>query len=135
MTSSLELSLPAVPASVREARHAAAKIATRLDATDRIVDDVKLCVSEAVANAVRHAYASETGIVDVAVERSGDELAVVVRDQGRGLAEFSREGELGFGLRIIARVARRYDISTGPNLGTKIQMFFALTREPRVPTP
>jgi two-component sensor histidine kinase len=112
-----------------------ARIATRLDAADRVVDDVKLCVSEAVTNAVRHAYASQSGMVDVAVERSGDELAVVVRDEGRGLAKLARKGTLGFGLRIIEGVALRSEISTGPNLGTEVQMFFALAREPRLPTP
>jgi stage II sporulation protein AB (anti-sigma F factor) len=125
MATYLDVSFPALPSSVREARQAVAGIVARMGGTDRVVDDVRLCVSEAVANAVRHAYVSEPGIVDVSVDRSHGELTVVVRDEGRGLPEVRHEGKLGFGLRIIEKVALGYEISSGRERGTTIQMSFA----------
>ena len=81
----LALSLPAVPASVRKARVSVGETAACLGANQRVVDDIRLCVSEAVSNVVRHAYGTRPGDVDVVVEREDKNLRVVVRDEGQGM--------------------------------------------------
>ena len=125
-TKCLELSLPAIPSSVRVAR-AAVTDAVAAFATEELAADVRLCVSEAVTNAVRHAYGPEpaTGEVEVLVVRLEDELRVVVRDEGRGIDELPAGG--GFGLQIIARVAARHTLHGGEN-GTTVSMSFDLRR-------
>jgi anti-sigma regulatory factor (Ser/Thr protein kinase) len=125
METQLEASLPAVPVSVRDARETVGEIAAKAGASDRAIEDVRLCVSEAVANVVRHAY-REHGDVSIMVEREGEELTVVVRDDGVGLGGFQREGDLGYGLRIIDELTRRCAISSMPDMGTEVRMVFAL---------
>jgi anti-sigma regulatory factor (Ser/Thr protein kinase) len=122
----LELTLPAVPSSVRKARDAVGVAVSKLIRSKRVVDDIRLCVSEAVTNVVRHAYGRGGGDVDVVVEREDGEVSVVVRDTGRGMRKAEREGrDGGYGLRIIAKVADRYRIRTAPNAGVEVEMVFA----------
>jgi anti-sigma regulatory factor (Ser/Thr protein kinase) len=129
MESQLAVSLPAVPVSVREARATIGEIAQKAGASERVVEDVRLCVSEAVANVVRHAYREE-GDLRITVEREGDELTVVVRDEGIGLGGFQREGDLGYGLRIIDELTRRCTLTSVPDIGTEVRMVFALDEAP-----
>jgi anti-sigma regulatory factor (Ser/Thr protein kinase) len=125
MTRRLDLSLPAIPESIRKARDEVAQIALS-GAYGPIVDDVRLCTSEAVTNVVRHAYTSRNGRIDISVDLEADELTVSVRDEGDGLAEFHREGELGYGLRIIDALTRRFTISSARDRGTEVVMVFGL---------
>jgi anti-sigma regulatory factor (Ser/Thr protein kinase) len=127
MQTALDLLLPAVPLSVREARRAVAEVAEETDGCQPgMVDDVRLCVSEAVANVVRHAYGQGHGDVSITVGHMNGELMVVVRDEGVGMSGFQREGELGHGLRIIDQLTRRCTITSAPNLGTELRMVFPL---------
>jgi stage II sporulation protein AB (anti-sigma F factor) len=119
--------MPATPASIRDVRGRVAELAAEAGADERVVDEVRLCVGEAVTNAVVHGYGSQPGTVDVVAQLTGDELTVVVRDEGNGLAEFRRDGDIGYGLRIIDRLTRRYELRSAPNVGTQIRMIFALT--------
>ena len=77
----VEIVLPAVPTSVREARVAVVDAVSDIGVERHLVDDLRLCVSEAVANSVRHAYGAEPGTVQVVVRRLGDELIAVVCDE------------------------------------------------------
>jgi anti-sigma regulatory factor (Ser/Thr protein kinase) len=123
----LELSLPALPQCVREARLAVGDAVASLASTKRLADDVRLCVSEAVTNVVRHAYDRRRGRVDIVVERGDDELTVVVRDTGVGIPPLSRRSESdGFGLKIIDELARENTISRTAQGGTEVAMMFDL---------
>jgi anti-sigma regulatory factor (Ser/Thr protein kinase) len=123
----LELALPAVPKSVPKARLAVREAITELTDDEHVVDDVVLCVSEAVTNAVRYAYGPRGGVVEVLVDRTGSDLAVVVRDEGAGLTPARRPGTGGgFGLRIIDRLAARYSLKSHPHKGTELRMVFVL---------
>ena len=130
-TTCLELRLPAVPASIRKARDAAAAaVARRRDGRlaqgdGRLADDVRLCVSEAVTNVVRHAYGRQRGDVEVVVERDNGEVSVVVRDDGRGMTKGEREGRSGgFGLKIIEKIAAYHEIRSSPKTGVEMAMVF-----------
>lgn len=129
-TTCLALSLPALPRCVRAARLAVAETVEPLASTDRLVDDVRLCVSEAVTNVVRHAYGQDDGRVDIVVERHEDELTIVVRDAGVGMPPPSRrQTSGGFGLKIIGELARENTISRLPEGGTEVAMVFDLAGE------
>ena len=98
-----------------------------LASTKRLVDDVRLCVSEAVTNVVRHAYGRRDGRVDIVVERDVDELTVVVRDTGIGIPPPGLRHESGgFGLKIIDELARESTISRPAEGGTEVAMVFDL---------
>jgi anti-sigma regulatory factor (Ser/Thr protein kinase) len=122
----LELFLPAIPASVRRVRAAAGETVDELTEHRRLGDDVRLCVSEAATNVVRHAYAGRArGDIHVVITRDDDTLEVIVRDTGRGLKRSRRTGPAGgFGLQIIEKLASRLAITTSSLTGTEIRMTF-----------
>jgi serine/threonine-protein kinase RsbW len=127
MTTRLQLTLPAVPASVRDARNAVADLAAELGFERSVVEDVRLCVSEAATNVVRHAYKGAEGEMSVVVDEEGGEFVVAVRDEGVGLSDFRHEGDLGYGLRIIEIVSDRCNVSSAPQMGTQLEMTFLLS--------
>ena len=123
-TTCLELRLPAVPASIRKAREAAASAVSSFR-DGRLADDVRLCVSEAVTNVVRHAYGKQRGEVEVVVEREDGDVCVVVRDDGRGMTKSQREGRAGgYGLKIIEKIAADHRIRSSPSSGVVMEMVF-----------
>jgi anti-sigma regulatory factor (Ser/Thr protein kinase) len=116
---SLELELPAVPASVSDARRA---IASLLDSIDVDRWPVELVVSEAVANAVVHAYPDRApGQVRVEASLEDGLLTVVVADDGVGMSTGRRSQGLGEGLAIIRRLAWQVEVAHG-RAGTRLVM-------------
>ena len=126
MLTRLELSLPAVPASIREAREAAARLTADLGASTLVVENVRLCVSEAVTNVVRHAYGAEGGDVRLLAKYDRGAVMVDVYDEGVGLSGFHRDGDLGHGLRIIEQLSDRCSFSSALQVGTHVEMRFEL---------
>ncbi|HZB76867.1 MAG TPA: ATP-binding protein [Solirubrobacteraceae bacterium] len=114
--------LPAAPPSVAAARRLVRRFTDELDVD---VDAVELAVSEAVSNAVVHAYESGDGAVEVQAVAAPYELRVVIRDSGRGLAAGGAEGGAGFGLKIIRRLARHVELADTPR-GVTLTMTFPL---------
>jgi anti-sigma regulatory factor (Ser/Thr protein kinase) len=116
----------AVPTSVREAREFAVDAARLRGLPADVIDDVRLCVSEAVANAVMHAYGDDGGIVLVTIEPESQELVVVVRDFGSGVMSSGRSTaeEGGFGLSVISKLADSFEIAAVPEEGSKVTMTF-----------
>lgn len=92
------------------------------------VDAVKLAVSEAVTNAVMHAYvdADEPGEVRVATCLDDGEIRVVVSDDGLGMSPRLDSPGLGVGLPFIADSADTLDIGSGERGGTVLRMSFKL---------
>ncbi len=94
------------------------------------MDDVRLAVTEACTNVVRHAYDAPDGRIDVRV-RSGDaHLRVTIADTGRGLAGDSNRGGPGFGLPLIASLADEVEFDHRRGGGSRIAMSFTSAREP-----
>ena len=62
-----------------------------------------LAVTELLHNAAEHAFPEgEPGVIELVAERTGDDLVVRVRDDGRGLpAEFDPSAGQGLGLQIV----------------------------------
>jgi two-component sensor histidine kinase len=128
----LELALPAIPASVRRAREAAGEAVTNAGGDHRLADDVRLCVSEAVSNVVRHAYSgARRGEAKIVVEREDGELSVVVRDTGNGATPAKRTKSGGFGLKIIDKLTSAYTFTSKPDTGTEVRMVFPIGGDSR----
>jgi serine/threonine-protein kinase RsbW len=99
---------------------------------DETLADLKLAVTEACSNSVRHAYGDGSGEVSVRYELGADSLAVEVADAGRGFRfdrpvpeltvvppEDLREDEMG--LAIIHALVDEVDIGQGlDGRGTRI---------------
>jgi serine/threonine-protein kinase RsbW len=57
-------------------------IASKMKYSFEEIEDMKVAVSEAVNNAVIHAYDGEEGMIEVSFAVSEEELAITVRDHG-----------------------------------------------------
>lgn len=111
-----------------QARRAVRDYVTLLDLPPQLVDDVLLCVSEAVTNAAEHAYPDGAGRRGgLAVEASVDQdLRVCVRDHGTGFRPAPGDGGPHLGLPIISRLTRSFHVRTLGAGGTEVVMRFAL---------
>ena len=120
---------PAVTASVPAARHAVLRFLRESKTPDPPLMDIGLVVSEAVSNVVTHAYVgSDTpGEVRVRVECSGEQLEVVVEDDGGGMIPRPDSPGLGLGLPLMATVSERFDTRSTPDGGTRLCIWFRRT--------
>lgn len=111
-------------------RQAAVEFARANGVPDRLLDDVRLAISEAVSNAVLHAFRCQErpGTITVSIDvRSGELAEVVVRDDGIGMSQRSDSPGLGLGLGLIGTVADQVEHrspSEGP--GCELWMSFRL---------
>lgn len=125
---SLELVASPSALSVGPVRRRVAEVAVEAGAPRAVVDEIALCVSEAVTNAVLHAGGPATSLIEIVVTTSSDELTVVVRDEGLGFgATLPAKGRSpGYGLAIIEQLAGSRTIASAPNGGTEVRMTFGL---------
>lgn len=107
----IEMKIPAKPEFVGVTRLTLSGIASRMGFSYEIIEDLKIATSEAITNAVQHAYKGEEGEVLISFGMHADHLEVVVSDKGESFdfhktkeslgpyidhsAEFLREGGLG----------------------------------------
>jgi anti-sigma regulatory factor (Ser/Thr protein kinase) len=119
---------PAVPESVGELRRAIGEFARKHGAGDDVVMAVQLAASEAMSNAVIHAFedADKPGTLSVTATREGDALAVVVTDDGSGMRPRPDSPGLGVGLPIMTRSSDSLKFRERPEGGTEVAMRFAL---------
>jgi len=126
----------AVPESVPVARRALAAVAAAAGAAGERLDEIRLAVSEALTNAVVHAYRNgEIGRLHVTAAVASDELWVLIGDDGRGLHAWNDSQGLGIGLSLISGLSDDFAILTRASGGTEVQMRFDLRKavsRPRV---
>jgi serine/threonine-protein kinase RsbW len=116
----VELTIPARAEFIALCRLALTGLArTRALAPD-LVADVKLALTEACSNSIRHAYREgREGVVEIRYELSEDRIAVEVCDEGDGfdpsvLEQQAQElDEGGLGIAIIRAVTDELDIGAG----------------------
>lgn len=131
-TDVVELSVPCKPEYVRSVRMLAADIAEAMPLSSASIDELKVAVSEAVSNVVRHAYRDQCTALPVVIvfRRNAKELIVEVSDQGIGFEpptdesnwnpSISREG--GLGIVLIKQLMDGVVYWSEPGQGTKIRM-------------
>jgi serine/threonine-protein kinase RsbW len=125
----LELSLPAVPASCPQARH---DVTAAVQGLGVDVAAVELAVSEAVSNAVLHAYRdreeqAEDGRIHLCVTVDGDSVCVLVADDGVGMSPRVDSPGLGLGLALIANTSDGLSLIDGEP-GTHVHVRFASSK-------
>jgi serine/threonine-protein kinase RsbW len=128
----VRLRFPAKADYLLLARLALAGLARSLPVEQEVLADLKLAVTEACGNAVRHAYGAGEGSVGVAFVVAGDRLEMIVEDQGSGIelppldAEWAASGALpegGMGMAIIRAVVDELEVRDGADgQGTVVHM-------------
>jgi serine/threonine-protein kinase RsbW len=125
MSSDVRLTLPARPENIAVIRHVLGAFAEALNLPPELVDDMRLAVTEACTNVVRHAYHDgEPGPIDVVIRPIGDRLELIVVDYGRGPGPSPDVAGPGLGLPLIAALADSVELRPAPIRGSRLAMSF-----------
>ena len=114
----IRLTIPAKAEYVSLCRLALSGLARVQPFEDETLADLKLAITEAASNSVRHAYAGGGGVVEVLYRLDGDRLEVEVVDTGPGFDFEPRDGngdelsEGGLGIAIIRAIADEFELSS-----------------------
>jgi serine/threonine-protein kinase RsbW len=128
LDSDIRLTLPARPENVAVIRHVVGALSEALDLPDAVTEDVRLAVTEACTNVVRHAYRHEGGSIDVAVHAQERALDVTVADTGRGIEPSPDTSGPGLGLALIAALADSLEVERSAGAGSRLTMSFPRSR-------
>lgn len=133
----VRLSFPAKPDYLLLARLALAGVARNVAVGPELLADLKLAVTEACGNAVRHAYGNGEGSVDVEFVVCEDRFEMIVEDRGTGIelpfddltrdqpaaASADEPADGGMGIAIIRAIVDELDVRTGRDgRGTVVHM-------------
>ncbi len=135
----IKVEFPSHSANEGFARSCAACFAAQLDPTLEELGDLKTAVSEAVTNAVVHAYPHEIGSIRMKLRiLEGNELEVTVRDWGCGIPDVEKameplyttggEERSGMGFSIMACFTDKLRVRSAPGKGTTVVMRKKISR-------
>ena len=127
------LRFPSLSSNEAFARSATAAFAAQMDPTLDELGDVKTAVSEAVTNAIVHAYPDRIGPVTLRLRRlPGNILEITVRDTGRGIPDVEQARQpmfttggaerSGMGLTIMESFMNSLSLRSSPGRGTTVRM-------------
>ena len=131
----LSLTYRAEPETVPRARRAMSDFARAAGADSRQIDAVRLASSEAITNAVTHAYREQPGPVYVTAALVEGKLWILIADDGCGLEPRTDRPGLGLGLGLISQVSDDLAIVPRAGGGTEVRMRFNITKSERARQP
>ena len=128
------LEFPSRSANEGFARAAAACFAAQLDPTLEEINDVKTAVSEAVTNAIVHAYPDKIGpITMTAAIYEGGIVRITITDRGVGIPDIAKamepmfttgdaEERAGLGFAVMQSFMDKVKVSSTPGRGTRVTL-------------
>ena len=132
----VRLTIPARPEYIALCRLALMGISRLRTLSEELVEDLKLALTEACTNSVRHAYGDSPngGHVEIVYELHPDRLAIEVTDDGLGFDPDAPLGggdslaEGGLGISIIRAIADEVEIGPQPDgKGSRLRFIKTLT--------
>lgn len=128
-TSAVRLRLMAVAENVMLVRQAVDGAARQIGASEDVINDLKLAVTEACSNVVKYAYRDGIGEMEICVDRGEAGFVVIVRDRGSWLERASENGGAGgLGIPLMEAVTRSCNIESDGQ-GTTVTLEFPLERD------
>ena len=129
----VNLEFPSSSVNEGFARATAACFAAQLDPTLEEINDVKTAVSEAVTNAIVHAYPDTLGKISMKLRiREDHSLEIVVKDWGVGIEDVEKartplfttgsEERSGMGFTIMESFMDTLKVKSTPGKGTTVTM-------------
>lgn len=129
----MELKLPSLSVNEGFARSVVGAFATQLDPTLEEVADIKTAVSEAVTNAIVHAYPKTVGEIVIRASLSGRRLEVSIADKGIGIRDIDQarqpffstagdESRSGMGFTVMETFMDELSVNSAPDQGTVVKM-------------
>ena len=114
-------------------RSTVACFAAQMDPTLNELEDIKTAISEAVTNAIVHAYPDSIGKITIKARITSENiLELIVKDRGRGIPNidearqpmFTTGGEerSGMGFTIMESFMDKLSVRSVPNKGTTVMM-------------
>jgi serine/threonine-protein kinase RsbW len=117
----VRLTIPARAEYITLCRLALTGIARLRELSDELLADLKLALTEAASNSVRHAYGDkDAGVVDISYQLFSDRLVIEVTDDGEGFDPAEAEGSVaelsegGLGIAIIRAIADDVEFGVQP---------------------
>ena len=123
----IRLTIPAKAEYITLCRLALAGISQLRDISDETLHDLKLALTEACTNSVRHAYeAGSEGSVQIVYEIGDEDISIEVIDEGEGFvldeaSETDHLSESGLGIAIIRSLADELEIEPGEGRGSRLR--------------
>jgi serine/threonine-protein kinase RsbW len=125
----VRLTIPAKAEYITLGRLALSAIARVRPLSDETLNDLKLALTEACTNSVRHAYSGDrAGTVEIVYQLEPDRLVVEVVDDGQGFepGELAGEGngdlnEGGLGIAIIQAVTDEVEFGERESGGSRLR--------------
>lgn len=123
----------------RFARTVISAFVLELDPTIQELSELKTAVSEAVTNAVIHAYGEKNGIITMEGKITEDTVEIIISDKGKGIEDIELAMEpmyteapeaerSGLGFTIMQTFTDELDVESMPGKGTKITMRKSIKR-------
>lgn len=139
---SMQLSFPSLSQNESFARQAVAAFALQVgDWTLVELDEIMTAVSEAVTNAIIHAYEREVGEIRIRANvLEGDGIEIIIEDDGIGIENISQAMEpmfttkpqqerTGMGFSFMESFMHELTVTSAPNQGTSVRMMKWLTAQ------
>lgn len=118
---------PSYPSSAGLARAAVTRFAAGAGFAGGRLDHVRLCVSEAVTNAVVHAYPhGKSGPIRVEAVATAEELQVRIADDGCGLRSSTPRPGLGLGMQVMTKLSNGFAVRECASGGVDVDLRFEL---------
>ena len=135
----IKLEFPSKSINESYARSAVAAFAAQLDPTLEELGDIRTAVSEAVTNAIVHAYPDDIGIIRMKLRIvDEDKLEITVMDKGRGIPDLRQAKEplyttggddrSGMGFTIMESFTDKLKVRSAPGKGTTVTMLRRIRR-------
>lgn len=140
-TNRINIKIPCLSVNEALIRNIAAVFVAPMDPTLEELTEIKTAVSEAVSNAILHAYAEdEEGWINVSMEASGlNRVIITIEDSGIGINDIGKAMEplyttgdcnerSGMGFTIMESFMDKIIVDSSPGKGTKVTLIKSLDR-------
>lgn len=128
------------PENEKIVRTTAAVFASILDPTLEEISDFKTAVSEAVTNAIIHAYPKTGGDIETYFKRENQKITVIITDYGVGIQDVEKamqplyttlhtQERSGMGFTFMEAFADEVNVKSEPGKGTTVKLVKTIRKE------
>lgn len=134
VVNSIKFTMPSLSMNESAARAVVSSFLIQTDPTVEELSDIRTAVSEAVTNAVVHAYRGTSGMIELTVKLLRDrEIYIRVKDRGCGISDISQameplfttapeEERSGLGFSVMQSFMDKLSVRSAEGKGTTVTM-------------